>query len=374
MENNTRQWLKQKLNIQIPNEPQLLQATDRSRIWRIEGPSGSFIVKQSLDDLHSPMPERELFSRELASLALLNALFVQDIPVPKLYASSIEHRLLVMEDVGDAAATEQLLFGQNQQAAIQVIEQLGHALGRIHAATKDRQHDFQSKRNAVYPTDANFNFDHMDAPWRLLLEAVNLKFDMTQMLDELTIIKQALMEPGHFGGLIHGDPCPGNIILREGRIVLVDFEWAAYGHVSLDACFARMTFPTCWQARPIPEAVQRIFESAYRQEIASVHPDVLDDAGFARLLIPGMIFQFSGTLPRYVPVVIQNQSAPIELSIIRANFLARLRGLAQTLEEADEMPVIRKIVADLHRTLEAQWDIPKNISFPAFSNNAFHTG
>ena len=43
-----------------------------------------------------------------------------------------------------------------------------------------------------------------------------------------------------------GDTCPGNALVTDGGIRLLDFEGASFRPVFLDAAYFRVPFPTCW--------------------------------------------------------------------------------------------------------------------------------
>jgi Ser/Thr protein kinase RdoA (MazF antagonist) len=76
---------------------------------------------------------------------------------------------------------------------------------------------------------------------------------------------------------LHGDPCPGNVIIQGDRAVLVDLESSAPGNAMLEAAYLRMAFPTCWCVGGISERVLADAEAAYRERLSSSCPVAADD-------------------------------------------------------------------------------------------------
>jgi hypothetical protein len=89
-----------------------------------------------------------------------------------------------------------------------------------------------------------------------------------------------LADPGPWQSLVHGDPCPDNVLLVEGRARLIDYEAARPSHALLDGSYWRMGFPTCWCAGRTPEDVCVRVEAAYRKELAQSIPLAIDDTAY----------------------------------------------------------------------------------------------
>lgn len=66
-------------------------------------------------------------------------------------------------------------------------------------------------------------------------------------------------------GVVHGDPCPDNVVIGEdGLCRIFDFEFATAGPVALDAAYLLAPFPSCWCFGPLPPDVVRDAMAAYR--------------------------------------------------------------------------------------------------------------
>lgn len=102
---------------------------------------------------------------------------------------------------------------------------------------------------------------------------------------ELNIVIQALRAPNSFLAYTHGDPCLGNCLFTGNVPKLVDFENGDYRHALLDAVYARICFPTCWDAQQLPhQSIIRI-ERTYRAELVKGCPEAADDQRFRRELV-----------------------------------------------------------------------------------------
>ena len=92
-----------------------------------------------------------------------------------------------------------------------------------------------------------------------------------------------LRQPGEWLVLVHGNPCPDNVMLpTANRAVLVDLEFARPGHALLDAAYWRMAFPTCWCAGAVPADPAARIERMYRNAMREAVPAAADDTAFRR--------------------------------------------------------------------------------------------
>jgi Ser/Thr protein kinase RdoA (MazF antagonist) len=64
-------------------------------------------------------------------------------------------------------------------------------------------------------------------------------------------------------GIVHGDPCPDNVLLVDGRARILDYERASPGSVAMDAAYLLAPFPSCWCFAPLPPTVAAAAYDAY---------------------------------------------------------------------------------------------------------------
>ena len=178
--------------------------------------------------------QRDGFHREFSALLLLAELGCD--AGPRLLATDDSAGLLVLEDLGEGPALEDLLVGADPRAATAGFVALAEAVGRMHAATL-------GQAGALGP------------PW------------FWDQLDGFRAdpIKEILSSGPMV--LSNGDLAPQNCRIAGGRVRLLDFEDAACQHPLLDVAHFRLPFygGPCW-AR-VPAFVTERVESAYRRSV-----------------------------------------------------------------------------------------------------------
>jgi hypothetical protein len=214
------------------------------RILRCTADDGRTVVVKMRRAPGDPR-RRDGFRRELMSLLLLAELGCD--AGPRLLATDDSAGLLVLEDLGCGPALEDLLVGDDPDAATAAFVALAEAVARMHVATL-------GQAGEIGPPW----FDVRDH-WRrigALTDTTAADADVAAVLEVLDSGPMALS---------NGDVAPQNCRLTGGRMRLLDFENAACQHPLLDAAHFRLPFygGPCW-AR-IPPAVGERVEAAYRR-------------------------------------------------------------------------------------------------------------
>ncbi len=73
---------------------------------------------------------------------------------------------------------------------------------------------------------------------------------------------------------MHGDPCPDNVSLVDGRCRLFDFERAGWGSVAADAAYLLAPFPSCWCFAGMPPDAVGAAWRAYEAVLAEAGADL----------------------------------------------------------------------------------------------------
>ena len=81
------------------------------------------------------------------------------------------------------------------------------------------------------------------------------------------------------------DTCPDNNLVTSRGVRFVDFEWGCFRDVALDAAYFRVPFPGCEAASRCPPGWPTTMLEAWRNEIASVWPDLDEPAVLERRLL-----------------------------------------------------------------------------------------
>jgi hypothetical protein len=208
---------------------------------------------------------------------------------------------------------------------------------------------------------------------RQATEALSLTVS-PQAAAELEIVIQALRAPGPFLAYTHGDPClGGNCLFTRNILRLVDFENGDYRHALFDAVYARICFPTCWDAQQLPHHLILRIEQAYRAELVKGCPEAADDQRFAQELVHAcaywvlMLCQFNAiaqfpTGDRYW--------GPYKM---RQRIITRFERFAQTTEECCYLEALGSLFRTMVSTLRERW--PTHMQqlpvYPAFKGIAW---
>lgn len=197
-----------------------------------------------------------------------------------LLAADVAQGVLVFRDHGEdlPSLVRPLLHGSADDAE-RALTAFALALARLHAATIGCRDDHAEIVRSDFPAAM------VPPPARDWINRVPRK--VIALLggsipdDELMLMAGRLQSPGPWLALVHGDPCPDNVLLTaDGTAELVDFEFAGPGHALLDATYWWMSFPTCWCAGRIPAEVSERIDSAYRAALIEAVPAAADEHAF----------------------------------------------------------------------------------------------
>ena len=174
--------------------------------------------------------------------------------------------VMVLEDLGAdrPSLVRPLLEGTAGEAA-DALTAWARALGRMHAdaaaheatSVEGLRRDFSSADPPI-PDPGRF-----DTWWAGVAD----HHGGTVPEAERSAIAARLGAGGAWFSLVHGDPCPDNVLYVDGTARVIDYEFAERGHALWDAAHWRLGFPTCWCAGRVPPEVVARIELAYREEL-----------------------------------------------------------------------------------------------------------
>jgi hypothetical protein len=283
-----------------------------------------------------------------------------------LLAADPAQGVLVFTDLGPdlPALVEPLLRGSASDAE-NALTAHARSLARLHAATIGCQAEHAQIVQTGFPATT------VPPSARHWIEREPLKVATllgAELPDhELAQIAEHLQNPGPYLALVHGDPCPDNVLLKDGTAMLIDFEFSAPGHALLDAVYARMGFPTCWCAGRVPAPVTSRIEQAYRTTLAESVTVATDDAAFAQeSALISTVWMFAILAWLLEDALRQDHTWGIATN--RARILHYLNVAIDAAAGADILPGIRRITAAWRDQLQAQWpsSVPLAL-YPAFT-------
>ena len=247
---------------------------DRKTVAAVARPDGSQVVVK-WSEWH------QVLFAEWSALAIVDDLDLDPRIAPRLLGGDATAGVIVMERLLPGPSLATLLLGDNREAARRGLVALGRALGRLHAGTIGRSREFELRRSSLGPTQSVRY--HVVRQLPRLLTRVNAWTKRVGIVpppgweDDLERLRQAMIRPGPFLSLIHGDPCPDNNRIYGDNAVLLDFQVAAVDHCLIDAAIFTVPFPNCWCVAGLDAADAEPALNAYREELSKGLPQVCDD-------------------------------------------------------------------------------------------------
>jgi hypothetical protein len=283
-----------------------------------------------------------------------------------LLAADSQQGVLVFEDLGaDLPSLVQPLLHGTQEEAERALTAYAQSLARLHAASLG----CQARHTEIVRT--GFPATSVPRPGRHWLDQVARQAGKRLGSDppehELSQIAERLIAPGPWFGLVHRDPCPDNVLFTpDGTATLIDFEFAAPGHILLDAAYWWMGFPTCWCAGSIPDAIAQRIDRAYRTVLAEAAPIAADEDVFARESAVIRVAWLFNSLIWLLESALQNEG-PWGISTNRNRILHYLHAAIKAADTVGIFPGIRRSAATWMDQLQAQWPNASPLGlYPAF--------
>jgi hypothetical protein len=325
-----------------------------------DGESQPIIIKATRAATHDPAAadafETSGLVKEWAATTLLGTLLAAD---PK-------QGVLVFADLGaDLPSLVQPLLHGTPGEGEQALTAYAQSLARLHAVTLGCQAQHTEIVRSGFPATS------IPPPGRYWLDRVAVK--VAEMLGgdppehELTLIATHLTAPGPWFGLVHRDPCPDNVLFTaDGTATLIDFEFAAPGHILLDATYWWFGFPTCWCAGTIPAPVSQRIDQAYRTVLADALPVAADDDAFAQESAIIRVTWLFNSLVWLLQDALRDEG-PWGISTRRNRILHYLHAAIKAADAADIFPGIRRSATTWLDQLQAKWPKSSPLGlYPAF--------
>jgi hypothetical protein len=284
-----------------------------------------------------------------------------------LLAGDVTGGLMVFEDLGSdlPSLVDPLLKGTPEEAE-SALTLYATALGRLHADTVDcLDAHHETFRSA-------FGFDRPRNPlgWRVEKDAerVAKKLGNAPPASELQLLSSRLMEPGPWLALTHGDPCPDNSLLVDGRCRLIDYEYSRPSHALLDGIYWRMGFPTCWCAGRTPGDVAARLDAIYRAELGTAIPLALDDTAYhIELTYMAAVWMFDCLSWRLDEALERDERWGIWS--IRGRLLWYLQAVIEITDSASVLPGVNKTARGWLSELKRCWPDASPLGlYPSFAS------
>lgn len=318
---------------------------------------------------------------------------------PIFYGSDTTQRFILIEDLGHphVSLVDSLLL-PNRDKAVSALERYMKTLGRFNAASighTDKYDLILKKINS----EATTSDEDLALMTEYLLHKLLPSIESLDLLvseafaDEAEQVLDSIFKPGPFTVLTHGDIAPDNVFDHEGPkgLQLIDFEWCAPRNALLDGTYLRMSIPTGWCAKAIPDDVLKPLEQIYRAELEKKIPKATDDLAYSTAYTHACAYhvlhqmanlgdildkdvQWDGpSMPQYPMWDPTTNSS-------RSRLLSRLQAFVDVATEHDRLhpgqppilPNLRKMTEDILVKVKARWgEDAKPLDFyPAFKQDA----
>ncbi len=223
-----------------------------NRTVLVERPTGeSWVLKQALEKLRVTVdwfsdPER--VHREALGLRWLRELAPPGTITPLVFEDH-EHHLLAMEAVPEPHENWKAMLLEGRVTG-EHVEQFGRLLGEVHRKSHER-------RDELVPIFEDRSF----------FESLRLEpyygYTATQMLAAADFLRALIDETlACRASLTHGDYSPKNVLVHEGRLVLLDHEVIHFGDPAFDLGFSLTHFLS--KAHHLPDRRAAFAEAANR--------------------------------------------------------------------------------------------------------------
>jgi hypothetical protein len=279
-------------------------------------------------------------------------------PWPRFYGGDRASGTIVLEDLGSARQIDHVLQGEDSQEAEDVLMAFVQALAEMHCATAGSTDRYHEIRSALGPRVVR---DHVrrirtfeDALTEQGITAPGLSL-------ELERCAEALANPGPFLAYTHGDPCPDNCLVLDGKVWLLDFEWAEVRHALIDGVFPWIHFPSCWCVNRLPGDLPERLLNSYRDRLVEGIPEASDDdlfgVGLLAASVAGFVNNFGGVF---------EEDRKWGISTVRQRCLMRV-GILERTAESYGYPAIADASARLSERIHELWsDVEPMPIYPAF--------
>ena len=277
-------------------DPEHLGGSGRSTVLRVRVAHSPFALPRTLVVKHCPAPApadgADPFALEAASCQLFTALLPENRPGPELIACDSVQRLLVLEDLGRSGTVASLLNDASASRAEQVLLGWAHALGRLHATTRDRESDFAAllRRLGVARTKDPVA-EHGRAAVTGLPALLEIELGVTSSADAVAQARRAAeMLDGHpYRAFSPADLAPDNAIVAGKTVRFIDFEGGGFRTALLDTAQLRAPLPSSGIALGFPPGMTEAMVSAWHAEVVVSWPELADRAVLTRRLLDSQL-------------------------------------------------------------------------------------
>ncbi|MDO4908376.1 MAG: phosphotransferase [Corynebacterium sp.] len=268
-------------------EPEVLSGSGAAVVVRAKVnqspvfPHRSIIIKY-VPETGDPFDDAALL-REIVAYQFTNSMAEDSRPGPVLLAYDVKTRILIITDSGEGKTFAELLASGDEESRLQIIRNLGHALGRMHASTASKEQQFNillRRMIDAYPDHAEL----VIARDKVLLSSItggltvveNTAVHLPNAVRDLAADAQRRLSSGQHRAFTPFDLSPDNIMFSE-RTQFLDYEWAGFRDVTFDVACVIAGFPQFLNTHQLDNQETDVFIQCWVEEIKAAWPNVVNE-------------------------------------------------------------------------------------------------
>ncbi len=307
---------------------------------------------------------------------------------PLFYAGSIEHKFIILEDLGLAHPSlvgplTRAPSAANLQEAKTALIAYVRRLGKMHADTAGKYDQFTAILKRIYPEALRFNYlPEKDGEIVLGQLKKIIGHDSKELTEEIHAILEFSQLKNEFTVFLHGDICPDNVYYQNNEMRFIDFEFGDFGNALVDGVYLRMSMPSCWCSKAVPALIVKEMDKVYRNELKAGILSASDDAIYNKQLAYASAYWLVRTIKQIVDMdLIDHEwicpSGPVdsdskwepEKNAFRPRIISRLGAFIACSKEAGYLPKFREAAMQLQSCLLRVWPGIHEIDlFPVFQS------
>ncbi len=289
-------------------------------VYRAKVAPNPFLQHRTVVVKHAPETgyafDDAAFLREVVAYQFTTSLSSDVRPGPVLLAYDIEQRMLIISDAGDGDTLALMLERADEAQYVQILRNLGTALGRMHAGTAEREPAFNVlfDRMMRSRTGAEGVQQLRD---KLLAHRIRLGITMLEHAGMTVPTEVSLTATNIQSRLLRGgvraftpfDLSPDNIIYTEHGTQFLDYEWAGFRDASFDVAFVAAGFPLYLSPQSYNEDAVQAFIDAWLQEVSTTWPLLRHDDTLQARITGAMIGWALSSLSLLNPLALSEVTA-----------------------------------------------------------------
>lgn len=252
-------------------------------VYRARVTTNPFLQHRTVVVKHSPDTgyalEDAAFLREVVSYQFTTSLQSGIRPGPVMLGYDLDARTIIISDSGDGGTLATLLEQADENQHIQILRNLGTALGRMHAGTAGKEAQFEILfRRLTRESPGAEQVQHLRD--RLLAHRIRLGLEMLRQAgvdvpNEVRVAAANIQSRLLRGGLRAFTPfdlSPDNVIQTSEGLQFLDYEWAGFRDASFDVAFVVAGFPLYISPRPYNDVAAQACIDAWLREVRGTWP------------------------------------------------------------------------------------------------------